>query len=149
MRCYNESNEMHKTEMVVGFVFYPNGSVYLIRKNRPRWQAGKLNGIGGHVEEEELPEQAMKRECWEEAGLKIENWIYICRMGGHDWNLHVFATIISDEKELKTMTDEKIELLNTKDLITADTIPNAKFLVPMAWEHMNNKYTFKNAIFIY
>lgn len=135
--------------MVVGFVFYPSSSVYLIRKKRPNWQAGKLNGIGGHVKKGELPEQAMRRECLEEAGLDISDWTYICHMQGDDWYLHVYSTIISARDELKTMTDEEIELINMHDLITAETIPNTKFLVHMAWEHMENPYTFKNANFIY
>jgi 8-oxo-dGTP diphosphatase len=139
-------------EMVVGFVFYPSSLVYLIRKKRPDWQAGKLNGIGGHVELGEDPYSAMSRECFEEGGLFIseDNWEYICYMEEKDFfALHVFATIISSEDELKTMTDEEIVLLNMNDLITAKTIPNAKFLVPMAWEHLTNKHSYKSATFQY
>ena len=37
--------------MVVGFAFTEDRrSVILIRKNRPEWQAGRLNGVGGHIE---------------------------------------------------------------------------------------------------
>ena len=36
------------TKYVVGFMFSPDKQfVALIRKNRPEWQAGKLNGIAG------------------------------------------------------------------------------------------------------
>ena len=30
-------------------------SILMIRKNRPDWQAGKLNLPGGHIEEDEAP----------------------------------------------------------------------------------------------
>jgi 8-oxo-dGTP diphosphatase len=58
---------------VVGFLI--SGSlVSLIKKNRPEWQKGKINGIGGKIEKGETPEQAMKREFYEEAGIRINKW---------------------------------------------------------------------------
>jgi hypothetical protein len=45
-----ESTLAAVVEYVVGFAFDTDGRVALIRKNRPEWQAGRLNGIGGHVE---------------------------------------------------------------------------------------------------
>lgn len=54
---------------VLGFCFNAAlNKVVLIRKNRPQWQAGKLNGVGGHVEPWELPLGAMVREFREESG---------------------------------------------------------------------------------
>ena len=38
------------TEYVVGFMLSIDGEdVALIRKERPAWQKGRLNGIGGHI----------------------------------------------------------------------------------------------------
>lgn len=45
------------------------GWVALIRKAKPAWQAGRLNGIGGKVEPGEDPQLAMAREFEEEAGV--------------------------------------------------------------------------------
>lgn len=57
---------------VVGFIFsLDRQSVLLIRKNRPQWQLGKLNGIGGEIEKGETPHAAMTRECAEECGIVI------------------------------------------------------------------------------
>lgn len=42
----------------------------LILKNKPDWQAGKLNLPGGKVEEGETPQQAIIRELKEEAGFE-------------------------------------------------------------------------------
>ena len=51
----------------VGFEFTAsNDLVLLIRKNRPEWQKGKLNGIGGHIKVGETPLEAMRREFEEE-----------------------------------------------------------------------------------
>lgn len=57
--------------------------VLLMEKNRPIWQCGKLNGIGGHIENE-LPEQAMVREFFEEAGIQTKE---------SDWELCVIVEV--------------------------------------------------------
>lgn len=62
-------------EYCVGFAFYKD-KVVLIKKNRPDFQKGKLNGIGGSLEGDEDPVSAMVREFKEETGIStsIRNW---------------------------------------------------------------------------
>ena len=44
--------EINVTRYVLGFLFNPqHTSVVLVKKNRPDWQRGFYNGVGGHVEE--------------------------------------------------------------------------------------------------
>ena len=60
----------------LGFLFNKARTyVWLIQKNKPDFQRGKYNGIGGAVEVGETYEQAMEREFFEEAGLKINSWV--------------------------------------------------------------------------
>lgn len=60
-------------EYCLGFIYNKQGTeVLLLRKNKPENQKGKLNAIGGKLEQFELPINAMVRECWEETGLEIE-----------------------------------------------------------------------------
>jgi 8-oxo-dGTP diphosphatase len=67
--------EIDKQKYVVGFMFTEDCSrVVLIRKNKPAWQKGKLNGVGGKIEPEETPKHAMIREYKEEAGLTFDKW---------------------------------------------------------------------------
>jgi 8-oxo-dGTP diphosphatase len=41
---------------VVGFLFNSDtNKVCLIKKNRPQWQKGRLNGVGGHIEDGKAP----------------------------------------------------------------------------------------------
>ena len=64
------------TDYVVGFAFNSTqnfNSVVLINKNRPDWQAGKYNGIGGHIEPGETTYEAITREFDEEAGVWTNN----------------------------------------------------------------------------
>jgi 8-oxo-dGTP diphosphatase len=42
------------TQYVLGFLFDPSQKdVVLIKKLKPEWQKGKLNGVGGKIEEGE------------------------------------------------------------------------------------------------
>ena len=66
-------------KMVVGFMFSVlKSSVVLIKKERPKWQEGKLNGVGGKVEKGESPFDAMKREFLEETGLEHPRLGMLC-----------------------------------------------------------------------
>ena len=48
----------------LGFVFDSSQEkVLLVHKQRPAWQAGKVNGIGGKVELGETPHTGIVREC--------------------------------------------------------------------------------------
>lgn len=47
----------------------PGERVLLVKKDRPAWQHGRFNLVGGKIEEGETPEQAALRELKEEAGL--------------------------------------------------------------------------------
>ncbi len=57
------------TNYVVAFLFNQDmNKVWLIRKQKPEWQKGCLNGIGGKIEEGETAMAAMIRELKEESG---------------------------------------------------------------------------------
>ena len=71
---------------VLGFVFnYTLNKVLLIRKERPAWQYGYWNGIGGKIKEiDNSPLEAMNRESKEEIGMRL-NWehciTFVCSGG--------------------------------------------------------------------
>jgi 8-oxo-dGTP diphosphatase len=97
---------------VVGFVFDSNGWFAMIEKQRPDWQKGLWNGIGGKIEEDETPVEAMTREFFEEAGQLIpkEQWNLAGYMMETDqFQCFVFTTQI-EVLNLKSMTDERIRV---------------------------------------
>jgi len=104
---------------VLGFALTPEmDRVALIQKNRPDWQAGKWNGIGGHIEDGESPLEAMHREFQEETGVYIakERWISMGEMGSDDWNCRLFYFLGYESVVVNTMTDEKVMVHNIQDL---------------------------------
>ena len=120
---------------VCGFYFNEDATeVALIRKNRPEWQAGKLNGIGGKVIKGEAIWYSMMREFREEAGVYTDHtkWTWFSNEGIPDeWLCYcVYAT--GDLSKVKTMTDEEIEIHKVDDIFTLPVIENLKTLIPFA-----------------
>src|SRR5688500_15670630 len=120
-----------------GFLFSPDRRrVLLIRKRRPAWQAGKLNGVGGKIEPGESPAQAMRREFREEADLDVRDWQEVLTLSGRDdagsgvaWRGHFFRAF-GDIDAARSMTDEQLELHDVAAL-PPDTIPNLRWMIPL------------------
>ena len=93
-----------------------NTQVLLIRKNRPQWQAGMFNGIGGKVEENESALECMIRESHEETTIKDENWKSIAFLQGRDFIVDFFAIYGQDFDKIKPLTDELLYPINVKDI---------------------------------
>lgn len=125
---------MTKPKWVCGFLFDNTLSeVVLIQKNRgPQFLHGKLNGVGGQVEEGEEPLQAMRREFKEETGLQVLYWTPFCDLNTAGGTIR-FYWAIGKTQECWTQTDEAIHVLSTELVdYDGDMVPNIRWLVPMA-----------------
>lgn len=120
-------------EYVCGFLFNEDASrVVLIRKNRPKWQAGKLNGVGGKIEDYEETEEAMIREFEEEAGLYVDPWELAVILDGKQFRVFFFRAFVSDEELQKVIskTEEQIEIWDRTVVNARDVVPNLKWILP-------------------
>src|SRR3989344_6409698 len=119
----------------VGFVFDPSFSkVLLVHKNRPDWQKGKLNGIGGKIEPGEESRDCMVREFFEETSIRIEPeaWTHVGELGADGWRMDVWThRYDGDPAHAKTVTDEKIEWFDAHRL-PENALGNLQWLVPLA-----------------
>jgi 8-oxo-dGTP diphosphatase len=120
------------TEYSTGFMF-EGTRVALILKQRPKWQRGRLNGVGGHIEEGETPAQAMAREFEEETGFQTEpgDWKPLVVLSGDDFKVHFFYTW-GELSLLETKTDEEIVVVPVSSVTVQNAIPNLTWLLPMA-----------------
>lgn len=128
------SSPEHQT-YVCGFLFSPcGGLVVLIEKNRPAWQAGKLNGVGGKVEPGESPGRAMAREFYEETGVlvPISAWDEFAVMNGPDFRIHFYRAMDDRWHHCRSVTDEQIKITRVSVLPETKTVPNLRFLIPLA-----------------
>ena len=124
-------------EYVCGFLFSEDRArVLLIRKRRPAWQAGKLNGLGGKVEPGEDAPDAMRREFREEAGVDVASWQHVLTLRGADdagsgrgWAGHFFRAF-GDVDAARATTDEPLEV-HPAARVPADTIPNLRWIIPL------------------
>jgi 8-oxo-dGTP diphosphatase len=136
-----------KREWVVGFLLDDAAErVVLIRKNRPEWQAGKLNGVGGKVEADDADlEAAMVREFWEETGVRVNSWHHFARLEWEEGTVHFFRAFRYADllAACRTTTDETIELHPLAELLLpgnpAGATPNLLWLVPLA-AHRHDSY---------
>lgn len=133
-----------KTEYVCGFAFYkePEGnSVILIEKQRPDWQMGKHNGVGGKIEKEDNNEYySMSREFQEETNIFVDpaNWKKFALVEGKDWKVYFFKTDLTfvQQKSLKKTTDEIPKWFLEEEIFDKDNknlfLRNVRWLVAMA-----------------
>ena len=140
---------MTKTDMVLGFMFSPDfEEVVVIKKQRPWWQKGNFNGVGGKVEEGETPTEAMRREFREETGVEYHNWIDYATIEFSTVNLHCFYATAYHYENVKTMTDEEVHIIRRKDTKYAYIVHNILWLMEMAKSfdisHRKIKYKIKN-----
>ena len=122
-------------DYVVGFLMnYTGTKVMLIKKERPSWQKGRMNGIGGKIELGETPLLAMIREFQEETGVHVKSWTEYCTLHGEEFNLHVFMAYASIEtlEQCTSMTDEEVMLIPIALMQHHSPLPNLKWLIPMA-----------------
>lgn len=127
------------TPYSVGFFFTADmKKVALIRKVKPEWQKGKLNGVGGKVEDAESFRQAMKREFFEETGVytQEEDWKLAIEQRGEGYILAVFHAISkSNVAHDFIKADEQVEWYNVIDLPKReDMIPNILWFVFLAFD---------------
>ena len=116
---------------VAGFLFRSGGTeVALIRKTHPEWQKGKRNGIGGKVEAGETPLQAMRREFLEEAGADVADWRQFATWQNKQAIVHWF--VAHGDADIRSMTGEAVEWYPVADIAKLPTIPNLRWLVPLA-----------------
>jgi 8-oxo-dGTP diphosphatase len=107
--------------------------VMLIEKNRPEWQKGRLNGIGGHIEKGETSQQAMSREFHEETAAQSDGWdLFAILTNGRTWCVDFLFCVVPGFPTYRRQCNEGIiGIYPIKDL-PDNVLPNLRWLIPMA-----------------
>ena len=129
-----ENKKIYMKKYVVGFAFTRDGKmIALIEKQKPDWQKGNFNGIGGKIEETDFePIDAMYREFKEETGVSV-HWHPFAIMKGKDWICYCYKAFDNEISKCRTIESEKVEVmavdtaLNVKPIIS-----NLKWLINLA-----------------
>lgn len=115
---------------VITFMFTEDLSgVWMIEKNKPEWQKGCVNGIGGKIETGEMPTNAAIRELKEEGGVEFNEYdvLYVGLIEGDEFQVEVY-TGVTDQK-LKTVESEGIKLIPKDDVRLHKHIDNIPLLI--------------------
>lgn len=115
---------------VAGFMF-DGDEVVLVRKNKPEWQKGQFNGVGGKIEDGETAHQAMTREFEEETGVFHLDWSLFASLHGDGWVVNFFRAD-GDSSLVRTMEGEEIVRFPVDSVSVLNCIPNLTWLIPMA-----------------
>lgn len=120
---------------VVGFAYDNSGRVLLATKNRPDWQRGCLNGIGGKIEERESPLEAMRREGFEEAGVELD-WHHKGVMkgtnnDGAEFECHIFYAYGDEVCRFQQREDEPLAMYSLDEINGKKIISNLTYLLPL------------------
>jgi len=121
------------------------GNVALVRKIKPKWQAGRLNGIGGGIESGETPLEAMCREWAEETGIIFDDWTHFAEIRFPETVVHFFKASVFDLPDMPRFNDigEALEVWPVNvaaSLSELSVIPNLKWLLPMAFSDPDAKF---------
>lgn len=131
---------------VLGFAFdLKLKKVVLIQKARPEWMVGKLNGVGGKIEEDEDSIEAMIREFHEETGVLTDEkeWNYMGVMYGNDYAVECY-TMRGDISAVQTKEAEPVDIYKFPlPKAAGETLPNLAFLLPLAADYFREPKEFK------
>lgn len=121
--------------------------VLLIRKTKPAWQAGRLNGVGGKIEKGESALEAMVREFREEACRETlqKDWTFFYTLTDRDctFAVHFFSSVTLSKEGISACTEEEL-VWHRAHALPYNVIPNLRWLIPMSrdietWRYAGDK----------
>lgn len=148
-------NQDYYNEKICCSILFTSNLVYvwLMEKNKPEWQKGSLNGLGGKIEEGETIIEAGIRELKEEGGidLKEEDLKIVGRMENinndeNDFICHILTGIT--DKKLETMESEEVKQLPVDAIVNFQHIQNIPLLLE-ACKYCLNSSHFKEMVLKY
>ncbi len=135
---------------VVGFLFDENRDyVVLIEKNKPDWQKGYLNGVGGKIENNETPIECMIREFKEEAGITVNDWSIFMEAEHRFDNkeeiakLYFLKAFIPNLDSVEGQELERVHIVSLQEVRNYTLLSNIKWLIDIALDDRFVGGTFK------
>ncbi|HEY2896640.1 MAG TPA: NUDIX domain-containing protein [Gemmatimonadaceae bacterium] len=105
--------------------------VVLMRRTRPAWQAGRVNGLGGRLVPGESAAAAARREVREECGVDVAEWREVLVWEDAEYVMHVLSAVSEQAREARTLEDQGVFLADV-DALPSNVIDNLRWLVPLA-----------------
>ena len=97
----NEAEEKEKTRIALLFIVIDNKVLLFKRSPEETTNPGKYGMLGGHIEKGESPEEALRREVKEEAGVEVGSFKKLKVYELDEVQLNVFYTNEFDTENIK------------------------------------------------
>jgi 8-oxo-dGTP diphosphatase len=128
-------------DQVVVFIFgHRDGepaSVALIRKDKPAWQKGRLNGVGGYIREGETSLAAAVRKVEQETGVSVEPHRLrpFCTLEGEPYRVYFYVLRLSAQEYQQVGTQDPAEPIQKFWLHTlmAEPVPQTQMIQNLSW----------------
>lgn len=122
----------------LGFIFNEDLTKVLLIKfpERGKWNDNLLNGIGGHIENNESQLNCMIRETKEETDIHITHWKYAGVYDGsnftnNEFKVFTFFTFIKEVYGIPYKGEEgETNWYNIEDICKLKTVPNTQWMIP-------------------
>ncbi|MGE3771080.1 MAG: NUDIX hydrolase [Bdellovibrionales bacterium] len=124
-------------DYVAGFMFdATQQNVALIRmgEHKPPYLRGRLNAIGGKIENAETPVAAMVREFAEETGVPTTADIWTTRViltKPGVYRVHFFAASDDAVRHVRSNEKEEVEVFSLQGGDPVHLVPNLQWLIPL------------------
>ncbi len=127
-----------------------NGKTLMVHRNKKPndIHAGKWNGLGGKFEAGETPEECIRREVKEEAGLVIQNpplhgLLLFTNFKGNDWYVFVFTANEFDGELLESSPEGGLAWIDDNKLTSLNLWESDHIFLP--WLKAGNFFSAKFA----
>ena len=105
-----------------------------LEKEKPEWQKGRINLVGGKVEPGESPKDAALREFQEETGIAPHRAEYYGEIFHNNGMIHVYKIWYAGNQQILPTDYEQPFWTNLQELLHFDNrplIPNLQVIIPL------------------
>jgi 8-oxo-dGTP diphosphatase len=126
------SSSSRALDYVLALLFTADArQVVLVHKTRPAWQAGRVNALGGKVQDREDFLDAARREVREEAGVDVDGWEEFLVWHDPEYRLHAVRAFDDAAHRARTAEDQHVFLTGV-DALPTNAIENLRWIIPLA-----------------
>ncbi len=119
-------------DYVLALLFTADGrEVVLVRKTRPAWQAGRVNALGGKLQDGEDLLLGARREVREESGVDVDGWEEFLVWDDPEYRLRAVRAFDDAARQARTAEDQDVFLARV-DRLPPNVIDNLRWIIPLA-----------------